>query len=163
MEYRRLSKEDFDAIVTGELTHYAIWFEDQIVAILADHFATDAVRSDFVRLFLRRDGLTFQDKIEIARAAVPSFKNRGVAATLPALLTRVETFKSFRNAFAHGIDETPENAGGAIHVEVVNRAGKAKVVVVTPDSHEAMLESAERLLSQLKEVRDALSVASSGA
>lgn len=163
MEYRGLSKEDFDAVVTGELTHYAIWFEDQIVAILADHFTADAVRSDFVRLFLRRDGLTFQDKIEIARAAVPSFKDQGIAAKLPALLTRVETFKSFRNAFAHGIDETPEDAGGAIHVGVVNRAGKAKVVVVTPESHEAMLDSAEQLLSQLNEVRNALSVASSGA
>jgi hypothetical protein len=161
VDYRGLSKEDFDAVVTGELTHYAIWFEDQIVAMLADHFSCDATRSDFVRLFLRRDGLTFQDKIEIARAAVPSLKNQSVAAKLPALLARVETFKSFRNAFAHGIDGTPENAGKAIHVEVVTRAGKPKVVVVTPDSHEAMLDSAEQLLSQLKEVRNALSVASS--
>jgi hypothetical protein len=161
VNYKSLSREDFDAIVTGELTHYAIWLEDQIVTILADHFAVDAVRSDFVRLFLRRDGLTFQDKIEIARAAVPCFKDQGTARKLPALLTRVETFKSFRNAFAHGTDSTPDNAGGEIHVEIVNRAGKAKIVVVTPDSHEAMLESADQLLSQLKEVGDALLAASS--
>ena len=28
MDYYSLSQEDFDAVVTGELTHYALWLED---------------------------------------------------------------------------------------------------------------------------------------
>ena len=27
MDYHNLSHEDFDAVVTGEMTHYALWFE----------------------------------------------------------------------------------------------------------------------------------------
>ncbi|WP_124646813.1 hypothetical protein [Burkholderia contaminans] len=161
MNYKNLSREDFDAIVTGELTHYAIWLEDEIVQILADHYSNAATRPDFVRLILRRDGLTFQHKIEIARATLPLFRNQVAARTLKGLLNRVEAFKGFRNAFAHGLDETPDGIDGEIHVGLVNRAGKETIRKVTPESHEAMMDTTESLLSQLKSVRDALGSMSS--
>ncbi len=48
MKYDDLSHEDFDAIVTGELTHYALWLEGEIINIIADYFiGSDAKRSDF--------------------------------------------------------------------------------------------------------------------
>ncbi len=72
MRYEDLDKEDFDAIVTGELTHYAIWMEDKINSLITDYFVSDKSKSkDFRRLFLYRDGLTFQDKLEIARGMIP--------------------------------------------------------------------------------------------
>jgi hypothetical protein len=156
MDYKTLLREDFDAVVTGELTHYAIWLEDEIVTILADHYANDATRSDFVRLILRRDGLTFQSKIEITRATVPAFRDHLAAAKLPGLLKRVEEFKGYRNAFAHGLDQTPEDVKGEIHVGLVNRAGKETIRKVTPESHSAMMDATERLLVELRSVREAL-------
>jgi hypothetical protein len=39
--------------------------------------------------------------------------------------------KAFRNAFAHGMDGTPEGIKGEIHVSLVSRSGKKKVVIVT--------------------------------
>lgn len=127
MDYRRLSREDFDAVVTGELTHYAIWLEDEIVQILADHYSNDVSRSDFVRLILRRDGLTFQHKIEIARATLPLFRDQSAARTLKGLLSKIEAFKGFRNAFAHGLDETPDGVDGEIHIGLANRAGNETI------------------------------------
>ena len=66
MEYQNLNKEDFDAVVTGELTHYALWLEEEVNNIISDYFIMDSKqRSQFKRFLLFRDGLTFQDKIEI--------------------------------------------------------------------------------------------------
>ncbi|MCQ0034603.1 hypothetical protein [Burkholderia glumae] len=156
MDYKILSKEDFDAVVTGELTHYAIWLEDEIIQILADHFSREASRDDFVRLILRRDGLSFQSKIDIVRAAAPLFRDQSAAGKLKGLLKRVEEFKAFRNAFAHGLDRTPDETKNEIHIGLVNRAGRETIQKVTPQSHTASLESAEILLSEVRAVREAL-------
>lgn len=159
MNYGQLSPEDFDAIVTGELTHYAIWMESELVGIISDYFVAKKKRSDFERYILRRDGLTFQDKIEIVRAMLSLFSNKEVATRLKSALTRVEGFKATRNAFAHGVDVTPKGLSQpAIHVEIVTRSGKEKVVVVTPKHHEVMLSNAEALLKELQTYRSKLNV-----
>lgn len=159
MDYRALTREDFDAMVTGELTHYAIWLENVLINIISDFFAINARRNDFERLLLRRDGLTFQDKLEITRAMLPLFANRDVAERLKAILGKIEEFKSTRNAFAHGMDVTPvETASPSVHVEIVTRSGKEKVVEVTPESHTAVMAYAETLLEEIQAVREALRV-----
>jgi hypothetical protein len=38
MEYQNLNKEDFDAVVLGEVTHYALWLEDELNNIISDYF-----------------------------------------------------------------------------------------------------------------------------
>ena len=157
MNYRDLSKEDFDAIVTGELTHYAIWMENVLIELISKHFCCSENRIDFERLLLRRDGLTFQDKIEIVRAMIPLFRNQPTAQRLRQLLGRVEEFKTNRNAFAHGVDVTPSNnPAGGILVEIVTRSGKEKVVSVSPESHEVTMAEAEALLKELQTARDEL-------
>jgi hypothetical protein len=157
MDHKKLSQEDFDAIVTGELTHYAAWLEDELIDIISDYFQQLDRRADFQRLLLRRDGLTFQDKIEIVRALLPLFANRLAAERLKVALPEIETFKATRNAFAHGRDVTPPDSKSlTLHVEVVSRAGKEKVIVVTPESHEAFLTAAERLLKEVQDVRGKL-------
>lgn len=157
MDYSQLSPEDFDALVTGELTHFAIWLEGELIGIISDHFVTKKKKSDFERLLLRRDGLTFQDKIEIVRAMSPLFASSETVSKLKSLLGKVEDFKATRNALAHGVDVTPDNLSKpAIHVEIVNRAGRERVVIVTPDSHQKVLDEATALLEQLKECRAAL-------
>ena len=131
MNYRNLSKEDFDAIVTGELTHYSIWMENVLIDIISTQFSQPARRVDFERLLLRREGLTFQDKIEIVRAMLPQFSNKPAAGKLKPLLTKIEEFKAYRNAFAHGTDvTTSNNQDGGIYIEIVARSGKEKVVLV---------------------------------
>lgn len=159
MIYQSLTREDFDAMVTGELTHYAIWLENVLIGVISDFFSTPKQRGDFERLLLRRDGLTFQDKIEIVRAMLPLFRNQGAASQLKSLLPKVEEFKANRNAFAHGVDVTPsEISPPTIHVEIVTRSGKEKVVEVTPETHKASLAHAETLLKELQDVRGKLSV-----
>ena len=148
--YKKLSPEDFDALVTGELAHYAIWLEGVLVDIISDFFAKPSRKKDFVRLMLHRDGLTFQQKIEIVRAMLPLFKNIAATKELKALLTKTEAFKADRNAFAHGLDVTPKSLKGTcIHVEIVTRSGKEKRVEVTAESHTGTLEKADALFNDL--------------
>jgi hypothetical protein len=157
MDYHKLSKEEFDAIVTGELTHHAAWLEDELIDIISDYFQQVDRRADFQRLLLRRDGLTFQDKIEIVRALLPLFANRLAAERLKVALPAIETFKATRNTFAHGRDVTPSDSKNlALHIEVVNRAGKEKIIVVTPETHETFLTAADRLLKEVQDVRSKL-------
>jgi len=157
MKYEDLSHEDFDAIVTGELTHYALWLEGEIIDIITDYFiGSDLKRSDFKRLLLLRDGLTFQDKIEIVRAMIPLFSQNTTTVNLKSLLKHVEDFKSWRNALAHGADVSEDDEKPELKVEVVTRSGKEKVVRITPKSHEVKMAEAEKLLSDLSAARKAL-------
>lgn len=159
MTYRSLTHEDFDAMVTGELTHYAIWLENVLIDVISDFFSVAERRSDFERLLLRRDGLTFQDKIEIVRAMLPLLGNQAAADQLKSLLPKIEDFKAGRNAFAHGVDVTPAGVHPpTIHVEVVTRSGKEKVVEVTPESHAASLAHADVLLKELRALREQLHI-----
>ncbi len=57
MDYEKLSKDDFDAVVTGEMTHYALWNEKWLDGLIAVYFISDLTKqSDFRRLILDRDG-----------------------------------------------------------------------------------------------------------
>ena len=156
MEYEELDKDDFDAMVTGELSHLAIWLEGEVMDIITDYFLADSSkRKDFMRLLLRRDGLTFQDKIEILRAMAPLFGDLAKELNLVSILNRVEEFKSFRNSFAHGIDSSG-NDSLELQVETVGRSGKPKTITVTPESHRNMQTHAQGLLKELRLVRSRL-------
>jgi len=151
--YKKLAPEDFDAIVTGELAHYAIWLEDGLVTIISEFFAVPSRKKDFIRLLLHREALTFQDKIEIVGTMVPLYANPVAAMELKVVLKKIEAFKSQRNAFAHGRDVTPESSKGAsIHVELVGRTGKGKVIEVTPESHVKTLGEMDQLLEILTSI-----------
>ena len=157
MKYEDLSHVHFDAIVTGELTQYALNLEGELIDIITEYFVqSDDKRSDFKRLLLLRDGLTFQDKIEIVRAMIPLFTQNATTINLKSLLKQVENFKSWRNALAHGTDVSEDNEKNELKIEVVTRAGKEKVVLITPKSHEAKIAEAEKLLSDLSAARKAL-------
>ena len=158
MDYEELKKDDFDAIVTGELTHQAIWLEDTLNDIVAGYFCRSTViQKDFRRLILYRDGLTAQDKIEIVRGMIllldiPDDEK----SKAKSILRRIEDFKSWRNAMAHGMDVTGDNYEGTIRIEVVNRAGKERIIEITPQSHREKLKEADVLLEDINFVRDDL-------
>jgi hypothetical protein len=157
MKYEDLSHEDFDAIVTGELTHYTLWLEDEIADIIVDYFLQSSPKkSDFKRLLLTRDGLTFQDKIDIVRAMIPLFGKSTTTTGLKLLLKHVEDFKSLRNALAHGVDASDNDTKPELKVEVVLRSGKKKIVHITPKSHETKVDEVDKLLSDLITARKAL-------
>jgi hypothetical protein len=157
MKYEELNHEDFDAIVTGELTHYALWLEDVINGIISEYFIGRSEKeADFRRVILYRDGLTFQDKIEIVRGMIPLFGEAAEKFDLKGLLNEIESFKSWRNALAHGFDKSDENQPLKIVVEVVSRSGKEKRIEITPESHRKMCEETEILLKKANEVRNAL-------
>lgn len=113
-QYRSLHKQDFDAIVTGELTHYALWLENVLIEIIVNYFARPSRKKLFSQLLLQRDGLTFQDKIEIVRAMLPEFTELSLAQELRQLLQKIEKFKETRNALAHGLSRTPPAGGRAV-------------------------------------------------
>ena len=155
--YEKLQHEDFDAIVTGELTHYAIWLEDGLAKIIADFFAKPSRKKQFIGLIVRGESLPF--KIEIIRAIIPDFKNQTAAQQLSPLLKRIEAVSTRRNAFAHGFDVTPKSAKAAsIHVELIRRAGKNKPFEVTPASHVATMNEMEQLLEAVTSIRKKLNV-----
>jgi hypothetical protein len=157
MNYADLEKEDFDAILTGEITHYALWFEEEINDILSDHFKPTKGRLRHFKTFvLQREGLTFQDKLEIVRGLLPFFPNRSAARALKPLLNEVEDFKAWRNALAHGQDVTENNTGREIEIATVSRSGRQRVYKITPASHAKKLGEAEKLLKKLQTVRSSL-------
>ena len=74
MKYEDLSKEEFDAIVTGELTHRSLRMEAEINELITDFFVKEkGKKDDFKRLLLFRDGLTFQGKIDIVKGMTDIF------------------------------------------------------------------------------------------
>jgi|SRR5215203_3688493 len=153
MEYEELDREDFDAIVTGELTHLAIYMEEELNKIICDYFGSaSSRRKGFQRLFLYRDGLSFQDKIDIVRGMLPLFGEHAEHVKLKNLLSEVEDFKRWRNAMAHGFDVS-EEPGPELHVEIVTRSGKEKVIVITPASHRETMAAAGKLFDRLGSTR----------
>jgi hypothetical protein len=156
MNYEELGQEDFDAVVTGELTHYALCLEDELNDIITRYFCrTTEIQKDFRRLILFRDGLTSQDKIEIVRGMIPLFNLKDEQVAEPkAILKRIEDFKSWRNAMAHGVDVTGDKFEGVLKVEVVNRAGKERVIEITPQSHREKMEEAEGILKDIKKAKE---------
>jgi len=154
MKYEDLDQEVFDAIVSGELTHYAIWMENEINRLITRYLVSDKTKSeDFLRLLLYRAGLTFQDKLEIARGMTPLLGlNEQDQKLFRTVLNAVEEFKSWRNATAHGVDTTPGDYKGVIRIEIVSRSGKEKTIVITPESHRAKKEEAARLHLSLENV-----------
>ena len=151
IEYETLTPDEFDAVVTGELTHYAILFENRINDFLVSYLGILKSRSDiFKRLFLYRDDLRLQDKIEITKAVIrhhsaylkqPGPKSIDVDRAL-RLLKEVETFKAVRNALAHGLSvrKSEEEDTPTLHVEIITRSGKENQFQITPTSHRAELQ-----------------------
>ena len=155
MDYHSLSQEDFDAVVTGELTHHALWLEDVANGIICEYFIGSGDKEDeFRRLILYRDGLTFQDKIEIIRGMIPLFGKSAEECNLKGILNEVEKFKSWRNALAHGLDKTNSEEPLKLIIEVVTRSGKEKRVEITPESHEIMIEEVTDLVKRFTEARE---------
>ena len=107
--------------------------------------------ADFRRFILYRDGLTFQDKLEIIRGILPLFGEAAEKCNLKGLIKEVEEFKSWRNALAHGLDRTDPDEPHKLIVEVVTWSGKEKRVEITPESHTEMLKNTEDLLKRFNE------------
>jgi hypothetical protein len=157
MEYKELSLEEFDAVVTGELTHFALHLEDCLDKLVTEFFVSrDVRRGDFKRLMLHRDGLTFQHKIEIVRAMGPILGETAQRVDLKGLLRRIEDFKAYRNALAHGHDVSSDPESLTMRVETVSRSGKPRTIEITPASHAQMcadtddlLESTEKAVMEL--------------
>jgi len=155
MTYKNLSKQDFDAIVTGELTHYNLWFEDEFNSIITGYFISNVNRiMDFRRLILLRDGLTFQDKIEIVRSMIPLFENLADEIGFKKTIKEVEDFKSIRNAMVHGYEVSGIENKPHLKIEVVSRSGKENIIEITPETHEKTMNDAEKLLQKLKESQE---------
>lgn len=150
-------KITFDALVTGQLTHYSIALENELDGMISDYFVgIDQKAVDFTRLFLRRDGLTFQDKIEIVRGMLPLFQEKIEIADLKSHLNRVEDFKSWRNAMAHGRNVPLNEAELRLRIQIVTRAGKEKIIEITPASHRRVIEDVQVLRTELQMMRSAL-------
>lgn len=158
MEYRNLSKEEFDAIVTGELAHQAIWFEGELTNVILDYFVgRNQKREEFERLIFKRDGIGFQGKIEILRGMSHLFHNRALLNRLEGVLKQVEVLARFRNAFAHGTDIGDEKKDELLlKVSLVSRSGKERVVQVSPESHAKYLSGLNLLFQELGEIREGL-------
>jgi hypothetical protein len=148
IKYEKLSKIEFDAVVTGELTHMALHLEHTIGDMIISFFQV-CRGTEFRRLILDRDGLTFQHKIEIVRCCLPLMEELAAKHDLKKLLNRVEEFKAWRNALAHGHDDGSTKKPLRLVVSMVNRGGRDKVVEITKESHEKMLDEMGAVLDKL--------------
>ena len=70
MQYEKLSPREFDAVVTGEATHLATWFEDELVDLICDYFVgRTARRKDMTRIVFYGGGARSKTKCNIFHAA----------------------------------------------------------------------------------------------
>lgn len=102
MKYVDLDRVDFDAIVSGELTHYALWFEEQLEFFILAYFIDDSrVVDDFSSTFIHAREFTMSRKIEFVRKLLRSRKFPRSDEFLSAI-SEVERIVALRNAMAHG-------------------------------------------------------------
>lgn len=154
MDYTSLSRTDFDAVVTGELTHRILRLEESINGIIGDFFVTEPSRREhFDQLVLFREGLTFQDKIEIVRAMIPLFQREASKLNLPSLLNKVEKLKNSRNTMAHGRDVGGGDSPPTLKIGIITRSGNKKEMEITSASHQKMIAEAKALGSELARAR----------
>lgn len=141
-----------------QLTHQAIWLEGELNDIITGYFCrTTEIQKYFGRLILFRDGLTAQDKIEIVRGMLPLFEiSDEDKRVLKSLLSRIVEFKSWRNAVVHGMDVTGGKFEDVLEIEVVNRAGRERLVKITPQSHREKLEEADTLLRDIRAAKETI-------
>jgi hypothetical protein len=151
MDYGKLSQDEFDAIVTGELTHRALALEFLLNDIICEYFigGNNPKEDDFRQLILDREGLTAQAKIGIVRAMLPLFGEIEKQANLKSILTKVEKSNSERNAMAHGQCMTDPNTPHHLKIGMVSRSGKEKVIEITPDSHRESIAKLDQLIESL--------------
>lgn len=155
IKYEDLELDEFDAVVTGELMHLAIHFEGELDDIIIDTFQV-CKTTEFRKLILHREGLKFQDKIEIVRCCIPMLEKIVSPLELKKTLNEIESFKAWRNALSHGRDVGSTADPLKLCVEIVNRAGKEKVVEITPESHQAMLDEMDVVLTRMKKMAEAI-------
>jgi hypothetical protein len=148
--YRKMTREEFDAIVTGELTHHVAWLESELETAIENYFSVPANnREIFRRLVLQREGMTVQNKIELVHSIIREGKfDDEYRKAWKTVLARIEEIKRIRNAMAHGKD----NGGTGLEMRIgyVNRAGKEIEIEVNPDLHVKRLADAERLMTMVK-------------
>jgi len=154
VDYRSLSKEEFDAVVTGELTHYALWIERALEALIIRFFGFSGTTSEvFSRLILRRESFTFSSKIDLIRSlALESSLAQDRIQLLQSLIRQVENFKNLRNSLAHGLDVSDQEDTLNLKIETVSRQGKSKILQVSPESHQKVVDEAQSILDELAKV-----------
>jgi hypothetical protein len=163
IRYEKLTPDEFDAVVTGELTHSAIWFEDRFNEFLISYLGILKSRSEiFTLLFLYREGLRFQDKIEISEAIIrhhnayltrPGPKQIDVSRAL-RLFGEIKKLKTVRNALAHGlaVQKSDKSATPMLHVQTIGRSGKKNETEITPSSHKDQLQQLDKLHAELDSI-----------
>jgi hypothetical protein len=151
MDYRDLDRAEFDAIVTGELTHYALWFEEQLDFLITVYFINDPrVIDRFSLIFLRSREFSTSRKMTLINSLLKGWADNRSKEFL-SVITEVEQIIAIRNAMAHGRDVG--GTGLDLLVAIQSHGGKTKNISITPDTHEEMLEVAERCLNKLKELK----------
>ena len=104
MKYNDLDRIWFDAIVTGELTHYALWFEEQLEFLILAYFISDPrVTDNFSSTFVRSREFTMARKTELVKKILKSSKHSRSDEFL-AVFGELEKIIAIRNAMAHGKD-----------------------------------------------------------
>jgi hypothetical protein len=151
MKYTELDRVWFDAIVTGELTHYALWFEEQLEFLVMAFFLNDhRVIELFSMTFLRSRDFTMAKKTEFVKTVLKGWDDSRSGEFLSAIKD-MEEIIAIRNAMAHGRDVG--GTGLSLSIEIVSHGGKAKTIEITPESHEQIMDTAERCLDKLKELK----------
>jgi len=159
VQYTKHNRQDFDAIVTGELAHYAIWMEEALAQIIASYFCKPALAKSFKELVLRRDGMTFQNKIDLVRTILSEIASPEDAPHIKQTLNDVDELKEFRNALAHGLDVSPDESSLHIVIETISRTGKPRKFEITPENHAARMNKANSTLSSLDKIAEQFKVA----
>ena len=84
MDYATLERDEFDAVVTGELTHYALWLEGGLDSLLCDYFLGETPRrADFLRLLLQREGCPSKTSSGLYERCYPCLGNMQSPLTCP--------------------------------------------------------------------------------
>jgi len=155
LNYANMSRHEFDAIVTGELSSLTLSFELQINEIIIGYFLQGARRKDDFRIvFFYRECMTFQQKMDIVKVIINTNPSRLDKTESNKILKMIESFKSLRNALAHCFTHSLDQGNELrICLDMFSRSGRYKVIEITPESHDQLMMDFEGQFKQIVEWR----------
>ncbi len=158
IDYSKLSKHDFDVIITGQLIHYCLHLESEINNFLKDYFlhrSSEKRKSEFDEVVLFRDCISLHNKIDILKLLTKGYPLKVKKKESEILFSKIDEMKSLRNALTHGFapfdDESEELK---VVIEITNKAGKQKRIEITTENHEKIMNDFEKLIDDFSEWKE---------
>ncbi|KHD87850.1 MAG: hypothetical protein OM95_12670 [Bdellovibrio sp. ArHS] len=151
-ENQHLTLEDFDALVTGHLVHYSIWYDSIFSDIVLNYlFPNSPERKDlFEGFFFKGTIFSIEKKINFTKELtklIPQLKSE--PARWNSLFKEIEDIRIIRNTMTHGLLQESLLSPLKLIVSKKN-ANQNDCLEVTQEYFNKLLDRCETTLKELQ-------------